>query len=54
MTTGNLAIILNTAKSDSEKDWMAYSKYKEMITELGLSPENYERAIYRLCKVLEL
>jgi len=46
--------ILLMAKCEPEKDWSIYSKYKEMIIELNLSPENYERAIYRLCKVLEL
>ncbi len=54
MTTGNLQSILNDANGDNKKDWSIYSKYKLMVIELKLSPDNYERAIYRLCKVLEL
>lgn len=46
--------ILLMAKRNKAKGWKDYSRYKKMIEDLNLSPENYERAIYELCKVLEI
>ncbi len=49
-----LQSLMKSAKFERKGDWAVYSAYKRQIDQLVISSDEYEEAVKKLCKILEL
>ena len=53
-TKNELNLLLSAAKKEPKNDFSVYNNYKNQLSNMDLTGEEYQKAIVKLCKVLEV
>lgn len=53
-TKNELNLLLSAAKKEPKNNFSVYNNYKNQLSNMDLTGEEYQKAIVKLCKVLEV
>ena len=53
-TKNELNLLLCAAKKEPKNDFSVYNSYKNQLSNMDLTGEEYQKAIVKLCRVLEV
>lgn len=53
-TKNELNLLLCAAKKEPKNNFSVYNNYKNQLSNMDLTGEEYQKAIVKLCKVLEV